>query len=86
MRLPSLLVISFFFLTSCTTLAPKFKGSVFLHHQIPEGTKPEDLKEYGIYRKLANGDEEYLPYTSKEIKNYISVHKDDFILVEESTE
>jgi len=72
-----------FFLISCTTLVPRFKGSVFLHHQIPEGTKPEDLKEYGIYRKLANGDEEYLPYVSKEIKNYISVHKDDFVLVED---
>lgn len=74
--------LSFLLLSACTTLTPRFKGSLFLHHRLPEDAK--DLDQYGIYRVLANGDEEYLPYTSSEIKNYISVHKDDFILMEES--
>lgn len=71
--------LSFFLLTGCTTLTPRFKGSLFLHHQLPEDAK--DLNQYGIYRKLVNGEEEYLPYTDKNIVNYLSIHKDDFILV-----
>lgn len=85
MRLPSVfLVVSFFFLTCCTTLTPKFKGAVFLHDQIPEELCSDRLKEFGLYRRLSNGDYEVLSYCSKEIKNYLAIHGHEFELVEDS--
>ena len=76
-----------FLLSACgTTLAPRFKGSVFLHDQIPQELCTEELWELGIYRRLSNGDVELLSYCSKEVKNYLAVHGHEIELVEEASE
>jgi len=86
-RFPSVFYVSLsFLLAACTTLTPRFKGSVFLHDQIPQELCTEELWELGVYRRLSNGDVELLSYCSKEIKNYLAVHGHEIELVEEASE
>jgi len=81
------LSISFcFFLSACTTLTPRFKGPIFLIESIPKEHCTEELWKFGIYRKLANGDREYLPFCDVLVEQYVVSHYRDVELVEEASE
>jgi hypothetical protein len=87
MRLPLCLMValSSFFLNGCTTLTPKFNGPIFLIDQIPEMHCSEEIWKYGIYRRLSNGDKEYLPFCDPRIHSYLASHARDLELVEEKS-
>jgi hypothetical protein len=42
----------------------------------------DGLEYYGLYRKLANGDEEFLPYCSEYITSYLAIHAYELELIE----
>lgn len=72
----------FLLLTGCSTLAPKFSGSIWLHKPIPSEFCTKELFEYGIYRRLNDGNYEWVAYCSPGISDYLSSYKDDVELVE----
>ena len=64
---------------SRTEVQKEIDASVFLHDKLPSGLCPKDspLWSLGIYRKLNNGNEEFVSYCNKEIEQYFGIYKKD---------
>lgn len=75
-------VLSSAILSGCvsrTEVQKRIDATVFLHDQIPVEICRDvpQLKKLGIYRKLNNGQEEFVSYCKPEIELYFGLYEKD---------
>lgn len=76
------LALSFVLLGCVTTrndVRKEIKAFVFLHDRLPSKLCAEvpELRNYGLYRKLNNGQEEFVSYCKKEVTEYLGFWNKD---------